>query len=503
METKWGLTIKKIKTEPAETLEFKSERPKITRLNFRLKDDADQGPSDENHKRTKLKKHRTPKTKLQSLNIKISNVLQVESGIKQSLARKITDSKPKSKPKPKIPLAVALESAPDSLELELKRSIELDKHRHNIRSILQFSNATPIRSHYVGNGYACCFCKQFFPKAADLKTHTIQDHDKKQKNKFMAKVFLSAFAVKLDITELHCNICKAELSTLEDLIAHLIETHNKTLNTDIRCQTICFKLDNEELKCMFCQIECTSFKGLLEHMNQHYRNFVCDICDAGFVAQRMLWIHADGHKQGEFICEICNKVFDKARSLKYHTRMTHRVSHRHKCYQCGEKFSTIKSKKEHMAEVHGAQFAKLPCLACDRTFRDKNALRVHTKRDHLMERRFKCPDCDKSFYTNGMLQNHLVIHSGVREFKCELCGRDFARKKTLQTHMRTHRDDAKFVCQVCQKVFYSRGNLETHVATHEQTPPEIYSCKECALTVYELPSLHHHMVAVHGDMALE
>lgn len=392
---------------------------KATTKRGSINDDADQEPSDKKHKKTIRERRSNHKTKLPK------NVGRVQ---KKSI---------KSKPEP---ITVALKAVP---EPKVKKHIELDKQRFNIRTIIQCSNATPIRTHYVGIGYACCFCKRFFPKAADLKMHTIKDHNLVQKSKFMSNVFISAFLVKLDVTDLQCNICNAELNALEDLTVHLNAKHDMNLNTDIKNLTICFKLHNEELKCMFCQIECSSFKVLREHMNQHYNNFICDLCGAGFVTQEKLWVHADVHRKGEFRCEICDKVFDKSRSLKHHTRMTHKVTHRYKCFQCGGKFASNKSKKEHMTAVHGAQFSKIPCLACDRTFNEKAALRIHTQRDHLMERRFKCPDCERSFYTNAFLRNHSLVHSGVRAFKCDLCGRDFARKKTLLTHMRTHKDALK------------------------------------------------------------
>lgn len=517
VETNWGLTIKKVKSEPAvadpSKLESESTRPVITRLNFRLKENyAEQGSSKETNKRRRnlsskneasnpKKYNYIRKTKLQMLDVKITKMDQVNDEIMDSLAKEAAESsKPKSMPKLKVPLTVSFQPPPGA-ELEFKKSLELDKHRYNIRMILNYSNATPIRAHYMGNGYYCCFCKQFFPKAADLKSHTLKDHDRKEKAKFMQRAFLGIFVVKLDITDLCCNICKTELETLDEFIVHLKENHNKTLYTDIKSQTICFKLDNEELKCMFCKVKCSSFKQLLEHMNQHYRNWVCDVCDAGFVTQRMLSTHSDCHKHGEFQCDVCKKMFDKLRSLKYHLRQCHSGPNKYKCHQCHEKFSTMKTKKDHMIEVHGAEYAKIPCLACDKTFRDKNGLRVHTQRDHLMERRFKCTDCVKSFYTNSMLKNHMVIHSGEREFKCELCGKDFSRKKTLQTHMRTHREDAKFVCQMCQKVFYTQASLEAHVPTHAVVPRN-YNCEECALVFFELPELQDHMMTVHGEITL-
>lgn len=314
---------------------------------------------------------------------------------------------------------------------------ELHKHRYNIRMILQYSNATPIRAHYAGTGFACGFCKEFFHKAADLKAHTIEKHNK-DRVKFMQTKSLSKFIVKLDITGLDCSICKAELNTVEELIEHLNKTHEKTLYTDIKNQIVCFKLAGDAIKCMFCPIEYTTFKPLLEHMNQHYRNFICEVCAAGFVSNGMLARHATVHTVGEYKCRSCEKVFETQNKVRQHEKF--HTGFRFKCFQCGEKFESVKVKKDHMKSVHGAKY-EFKCPTCDRQFTNKVTLWAHKRRDHLLERRFECEHCDMRFFSKAERDNHMVTHTDVREFLCEICCKAFRLKKTLRQHMRTHSND--------------------------------------------------------------
>lgn len=237
--------------------------------------------------------------------------------------------------------------------------MELDKHRFNIRTVMQNSNATPIRNH-VKSGFVCCFCDAHFPKPADLKVHTIQSHaDDDSKDKyFRKKAVLYSFMVKLDITSLTCNLCHMAADTLDQLIHHLNGTHQKGLHTDIKNHIVCFKFDSEVMRCLECLVEFNSFKLLSEHMNQHYTNFVCDECGVGFINRRQLLLHSDKHKVGAHKCGSCDKVFQSLKRMKTHERITHVYNsglgtHGYRCNHCSEKFKNKKAKMDHMAQTHG------------------------------------------------------------------------------------------------------------------------------------------------------
>lgn len=370
----------------------------------------------------------------------------------------------------RIKIKPAAEHSPAIQEIKIKpptghphEKLEIDKQRYNIQTLLQCSNATPIRRHAVGSGYSCCFCNEHFPKASELKTHTIQDHDDETKNKFMQRNHLFSFIVKLDITSLNCNICRMDFDTVEQLIDHLNNTHQKGLHTDIKSHIACFKLDNEETKCHICSAGYHSFKLLQEHMNKHYMNFICDECGAGFINRSQLKIHSSTHQEGAYKCETCDKVFKSVLNMQTHVRQTHSGIYMHRCYQCDERFKTKGSKINHMREDHGVVFADLKCDACNRTFKNNDGLRIHRKRDHLMERRFQCELCDRRFFTAGMLKEHEVTHTGLREFKCEVCLKSYSRKFALREHMRSHTGDRRFKCSYCDMTFLQKCSLKSHL----------------------------------------
>lgn len=348
--------------------------------------------------------------------------------------------------------------------LVLEEGGESNKHRHNVVEILMNSNATPIRNR--GDiGYVCYFCSEQFPNPADLKTHSIESHDQKSIIKIIKERGAYRLVVRLDITNLKCNICDKSIETLEQIINHLKDVHNKKLFTDIKNQILPFKFDSDELKCFMCDGVFNRFKLLSEHMNKHYRNYICKVCDTGFVIREFLAQHASSHKIGTFNCVHCSKVFNTAKSKQVHEKYAHTSSSFNKCGYCNERFKDYRKKKIHLIEVHGDQLAqvKIQCNACDKTFFTQGALTTHKKKDHLMIRRFQCPDCDKKFYGNSDLKHHMIKHTGTKEFVCEICHKAYGRRKTLNEHLRIHANDRRFKCVHCSQAFVQKTSWRGHM----------------------------------------
>lgn len=372
------------------------------------------------------------------------------------------NTKKETSPKKNKLIKIEIKNTED-VNQRIKKGGELQKHRFNIIEILTNSNATPIRCR-GGIGYACCFCTEQFPDPADLKRHTIEVHDQKCINNITKGKDMYKFHIKLDITGLQCNICKENIATLEQLIDHLKEVHGRHMFTDIKNQILPFKFDSETLKCFICDNVFHKFKSLLEHVNIHYRNYICEVCGAGFVSRVILVQHAECHKLGTFNCDYCSKIFNTYRKKRSHEKYIHTNSSTvNKCGYCHEKFKDYRKKEKHLIEVHGVQTSEIKCQACDRVFANQKELNVHVKRLHLMDKRHKCSECDMSFFSIAELKSHLVKHTGLRKFDCKVCHKAYGRKKTLTEHMRIHADDRRFKCDHCGQAFVQKCSWRSHV----------------------------------------
>lgn len=337
---------------------------------------------------------------------------------------------------------------------------ESKKHLANLKNILQYSNATLIRCKDT-DGYGCNFCMNKYQLPGDLKKHILQDH-----NEF-EEVKLSSFfqyALKIDITELTCKICAMVFDNLEEFTNHLQHDHDKIIHTDIRNQMVPFKFDSEDLRCAICATEFTNFKVLQEHMHVHFRNFVCDICSSGFVTKRLLNIHKRMHGIEKYECDLCDKTFSCDQRKKDHERRIHLgLNKKHKCPFCRERFGDYWARMNHLVEEHGAPPIVLKCQACDRSFQNQRALSRHTKKDHLLERKHKCTECEMRFFSTSSLKRHMTKHTGLRKYKCDVCLKSYGQKTTLRQHMRIHADDRRFACTQCGMAFVQKCTWRSHM----------------------------------------
>ncbi|CAK1554346.1 unnamed protein product [Leptosia nina] len=257
---------------------------------------------------------------------------------------------------------------------------EMKQHLVNIRTILLNTNATPIRYH-DGTAYICAVCPEQYPTVLDLKNHVLEEHDNVDKATFLEKSRLTTYVAKLDITDLQCNICRQKIdSNLTSLLHHLKDVHQKPMHLDIPNHILPFKFNGKDFDCVECTKTYEHFKLIQEHMSSHYRNYVCDICDAPFVNKRNMQSHRIRHKKGEFPCSHCSKIFETKRKKLDHEKFVHGGDwKRNKCPHCQAKFTNYNNKRAHMVKEHGAEPPLIKCFVCDKIFSTRAALSLHKK----------------------------------------------------------------------------------------------------------------------------
>lgn len=340
-----------------------------------------------------------------------------------------------------------------------KRRKDTMKTSDDLKIILLNSNASLIRNK-DSDGYGCNFCPKKFVDPKNLKAHSLEEHSNIQALR-MPKPF--QYLIKVDITDLKCNMCEKRILKLDDFAVHLKNVHNKKITTDLS-EILPFKFDTDELECAVCGTTYSTFKILQEHMHNHFRNHICDICNAGFVTRRLLLSHKRRHGKGEFKCGHCDKTFVCDQKRRDHEQRMHLgLKKRNKCKLCEEKFDDYWTKMHHMVQKHGAPPISLKCTACDRTFTNRRSLTRHVKKDHLMEREHVCNICDMQFFLKHYLVEHMRVHTGVKKFQCHVCTKHYATKKSLRQHLRSHADDRRFACAVCGLAFVQKCTLKSHM----------------------------------------
>ena len=81
-------------------------------------------------------------------------------------------------------------------------------------------------------------------------------------------------------------------------------------------------------------------------------------------------------------------------------------------------------------ETTASEDGSFNCMECDKKFESKYKLKVHSVLH--TEKKFECQECGKRFATQGILTNHMGVHNPT---KCDFCERTFAQKNSLKVHM--------------------------------------------------------------------
>ncbi|XP_031766500.2 zinc finger imprinted 3-like isoform X2 [Galleria mellonella] len=385
-----------------------------------------------------------------------------------------TDSDRKSKKLLTKPLKISLHALSQMEKLKnssvassLRYVSEKKKHKANITNIIKYSNCTPFSSKTL-TGIVCAYCKDTHPNTETLRTHTQEVHkeDDLNANKRIDKNNMS---LKVDITDLKCSICNAKTPLISDLKMHLMKEHDIKFYLDINDYILEFKLtDGEMLNCALCHSTYETFKMLLQHMNGHYRNYICEVCDLGFINKHRLKNHQRTHELGTFKCSFCDKVFSTRVKMMCHEKYTHNTSARYttNCPYCDQSFTSYYQRNRHMSNEHNTAAASYKCNICDKSFILKSKLTSHIKKVHLMERNHKCAECGQGFFIKQSLDEHMIKHTGERVYKCTVCHKAYARKKTLREHMRIHNNDRRFKCGVCGLAFIQKCSLKSHMLSN-------------------------------------
>lgn len=172
-----------------------------------------------------------------------------------------------------------------------------------------------------------------------------------------------------------------------------------------------------------------------------------------------------------------------------------------KCRKCGKILKTFfrwlrhfqKHKRlklnENVSNLETETTSRLKCNDCDRTFRFKSQLKVHSL-IHLKQKPFSCKYCSYGTASLGTLKVHERIHTKERPYSCDLCEAKFMDSSTLTRHKRVHTNERPYACDQCDKKFTQIGNLTQHKRIHTNERP--YACDQCEMRFIQSSSLMTH-----------
>uniref|UniRef100_A0A673I7Z5 Zinc finger protein 408 n=1 Tax=Sinocyclocheilus rhinocerous TaxID=307959 RepID=A0A673I7Z5_9TELE len=144
---------------------------------------------------------------------------------------------------------------------------------------------------------------------------------------------------------------------------------------------------------------------------------------------------------------------------------------------------------------------KYKCDECDKSFFQLCHLKKH-KFTHQNQKPYTCTECGKTYSSQESFQAHLLMHRGQRPFQCQHCDKSYGLKRDLKEHQVLHSGEKPFVCDICGKAFSfrQRGNLLGHMRIHTGEKP--YQCDHCELRFSQVPELRRHLISHTGEVYL-
>ena len=89
-----------------------------------------------------------------------------------------------------------------------------------------------------------------------------------------------------------------------------------------------------------------------------------------------------------------------------------------------------------------------------------------TPKDGVIEKPFKCDECNSTFTKSTSLKSHLMKHTGEKKYKCNVCFKTFFSSSSLKIHVRVHTGDRPFKCKLCPRSFSDPSNFNKHKRWH-------------------------------------
>ena len=192
-------------------------------------------------------------------------------------------------------------------------------------------------------------------------------------------------------------------------------------------------------------------------------------------------------------CNHCDKTFKDRSALRHHT-LCHLDVRMFACGKCGNKFKRNSHRKQHetLCDGHGNKVRtaeSIDCGQCDAFFATEAHRRNHIRERHSENPTYACEQCGKAYFTRASLQSHEKSHEQDVNVICPTCGKLFKRAEGLERHMKLHSDDL-LKCGLCDKGFVSETALKKHEIIHTGIKP--YKCDFCDMAFYRIEGKRNH-----------
>ena len=192
----------------------------------------------------------------------------------------------------------------------------------------------------------------------------------------------------------------------------------------------------ETLQCSLCQFKCETGEALKQHESNLHRGGEEKLAEKSDLNE-----DKKGIIRQSLHCGKCDQKFRHGKAFR-----------RHKLVKHNENKEDVEKEWESLQ-----QNFQWKCEMCGNKFLDQYNLRVHTKREHPIERSnmapydtFPCVKCDRKFRHGVSFRQHKISKHSENE-------------EEVEKEWEALKENFKWPCEVCGKKFLDQHNLKVHM----------------------------------------
>eukprot|EP00088_Acartia_fossae_P053525 TRINITY_DN6104_c0_g1_i12.p1 TRINITY_DN6104_c0_g1~~TRINITY_DN6104_c0_g1_i12.p1 ORF type:complete len:648 (-),score=105.81 TRINITY_DN6104_c0_g1_i12:118-2061(-) len=297
----------------------------------------------------------------------------------------------------------------------------------------------------------------------------------------------------------HCPHCDFSSSSVASMMSHIKQKHGPAIKTmkKLKVKKVRRPIPDEESICSYCGKLFAKKIHLMHHIkNKHSLvKLQCEDCDFVTCSNLKFYRHRRKFHTGAATraCGQCDLRFKTIKELNEHVYPAH-GGHKHRCDQCTYSTYMPVKLRDHILQKHSKEV--LSCDKCDfKTTLDKG-LQRHMQ---IHEKAFKCeePGCH---YTGSrkadLKKHHERDHDGIR-YTCDQCPATYRQRETLYNHIkRQHKNELSFPCPDCDFVSKYKKKFRNHYESVHQGIK--YPCQDCEYTASTRYKLQYHRSKHHS-----
>ncbi|KAI8427096.1 hypothetical protein MSG28_014728 [Choristoneura fumiferana] len=295
-----------------------------------------------------------------------------------------------------------------------------ERRRKNL--VILFNNTTviPFKS---GSQFGCFYCGEKYRDYKEFVKHTKSHGPCNVKHKsLVTQKYGSSIEVKLDISNVTCELCDEPFNSLDEIIPHLIAKHGLHYDQDVPMCLSSYRL--VDLKCTECGKSFEYFRNLVMHVRKnHMEKLVpCEQCDKSFNKKSDLAAHCRiYHRRAGFQCVKCELCFRKNSLLRLHLMNTHGASES----KCARILSRLKSRRNSYLRLDAEDLA---------AFEDIDDCEIETQRRRLRERNAIAKRNRENIACILNMTTAIPFKYYQNRFTCFHCSKDFNEHEDVRTH---------------------------------------------------------------------